>query len=220
VFVVLEQEEVFASLITRDPDPAVVASLFENSRFNNFLALTPEDVEAIVDFRLNNISVTEVTGLDLNFRGGWETAVGNFGVGLRASYYLKFEDAVSGTAPRRELLDTVNNPVDWRARGELSWSGARWGLSTFVDHVDGYLDNAGDPQRQVPSWTTVDLNLRYDFGDRGAWWSDGATLSASVRNAFDRDPPFVNNQILRMGYDPENADARGRVVALQIAKRW
>ena len=220
IFVVLEQEDVFASVITRDPDPAAVAPLFTNSRFSNTLGLAPEDVEAIVDFRLNNISVTEVSGLDLDVRAGWETAAGYFNLGLRGSYYLKFEDALSESAPRRDLLDTVNHPVDWRARGELSWSGDRWGLSTFIDHVDGYVDNASNPQREVPSWTTVDLSLRYAFGDGGGRWSEDAAFAVSVQNAFDRDPPFVNNQILRIGYDPENADARGRVLAFQVTKQW
>ena len=41
-------------------------------------------------------------------------------------------------------------------------------------------------------------------------------------NLFDRDPPYVNNRTpySASGFDPEQASAAGRVIALQLVKAW
>ena len=41
----------------------------------------------------------------------------------------------------------------------------------------------------------------------------------SVRNLLDADPPFYDVST-GFGYDPAQADIFGRVVALQLIKRW
>ncbi len=221
VFIVLEQEDVYAPVITRCPcDSRQVSNFFANSRFSNSLGLTPNEVEAIIDFRLNNVSVTKISGLDLGFQAGWDTAAGQFNVAANASYFFTFEDAISETAAKNDVLGTVNHPVTWRARGEVSWNQRGWGIATFVNYVDSYINDDSDPQQRVSSWTTADLSVRYQFADRATWWSNNVTVALSAQNVFDRPPPFVNNQILRVGYDPENANARGRVLALQLTKRW
>lgn len=43
-------------------------------------------------------------------------------------------------------------------------------------------------------------------------------LSLAIDNLFDRDPPFVNNQ-LGVGFDPTNANPSGRQLILQVIKR-
>jgi iron complex outermembrane receptor protein len=50
-----------------------------------------------------------------------------------------------------------------------------------------------------------------------------ATIALDVRNLFDREPPFVN--ILQAptgggGFDPTNASTIGRIVSLQITKKF
>jgi outer membrane receptor protein involved in Fe transport len=55
-------------------------------------------------------------------------------------------------------------------------------------------------------WITVDLTYRFQF-------SDGLSLSASVANAFDRDPPPAQEEF---GYDPWTANPLGRTAELGL----
>jgi outer membrane receptor protein involved in Fe transport len=64
---------------------------------------------------------------------------------------------------------------------------------------------------------TVDLQL--SLNGRAAGPFAGQRLSLTVRNLFDRDPPFYDNPI-GYAYDPTTADPIGRFVALQLTRSW
>ena len=74
------------------------------------------------------------------------------------------------------------------------------------------------PAEPVSSWTTVDVQIGYDLGRVIA----GTRLSLSASNLFDRQPPYVENASVysASGFDPENASPVGRMVALQVVKKW
>jgi hypothetical protein len=42
----------------------------------------------------------------------------------------------------------------------------------------------------------------------------------SAENIFNLSPPFLNNQIVGIGYDQENANSFGRVVRLDVRVNW
>jgi outer membrane receptor protein involved in Fe transport len=46
------------------------------------------------------------------------------------------------------------------------------------------------------------------------------TLSLRGLNVFNQQPPFLDNAIGAVGYDPENADLLGRRVSLSIEHEW
>ena len=219
---VLPQEELFAPIITRNPDIATVQALFDTPGFLNFLGDDdPANVAAIVDARLNNVAITDIRGFDITAAYSVDTSVGQIGVSLNANHFIDFKEALTSSAPLIEVVDTLNNPANWRLRNSFTWA-SEFGLrsSAFVNFVDGYVDNISDPERKVASWTTVDLQLAYDFGSRNSnSWFDGVSLSVSAINVFDEDPPFVNNSVF-VGFDPENANPQGRFVAFQVDKSW
>ena len=106
-------------------------------------------------------------------------------------------------------------------RNSFSWNREHFGLTAFVNYVDDYRDDQSDPERSIDSWTTIDLQLRYDTGEAFARsWLSQTVFSLSVLNLFDEDPPFVNNLGVAVGYDPNNADPLGRFVALEFTKQW
>ena len=80
------------------------------------------------------------------------------------------------------------------------------------------------PSQSVGNYTTVDLNVIYDLGKTfPGVWSKDLTLTAHVDNLFDKDPPYVNIPISPNGgggFDPNVASAIGRLVSLQIAKKF
>ncbi|MGH8176772.1 MAG: hypothetical protein ACREV5_10975, partial [Steroidobacter sp.] len=119
--------------------------------------------------------------------------------------------------------NTVFHPVDLRLRGSMTWTREDWSVSTFVNYVDDYHDPTsiyslgGD----VASWTTVDMQLLYQpEGQPSLSWLRGFSVSLSVLNLLDSDPPALNSAPLQLGYDAENASPLGRFAALRFAKKW
>jgi outer membrane receptor protein involved in Fe transport len=41
-----------------------------------------------------------------------------------------------------------------------------------------------------------------------------------VQNVFDRDPPYLADQGVNVGYDPPNANPFGRTLSLTVTKSW
>jgi outer membrane receptor protein involved in Fe transport len=93
-----------------------------------------------------------------------------------------------------------------------------------VNYSDDYVDDSGLVDVPVASWTTVDLNLSYNFADRAqsSILSD-LRLSLSAQNVLDRAPPRVgtlNSVGYSLGYDPSNASPLGRFIAFGLTKQW
>lgn len=109
-------------------------------------------------------------------------------------------------------------PVDLKVRGGLAMSHRQVTGGLFVNYVDSYRDPANRADPHVSSWTTVDLNLKYDFSD-SAGAGQGTSLAFNVQNLFDRNPPFIVNSI-NTGFDPTNATALGRFLSMTLTHRW
>jgi outer membrane receptor protein involved in Fe transport len=177
-------------------------------------------VAAIVDYRRQNFEEWNMSGLDIQLNYGIESNAGRFDLGLNGSYLFEINQALLSTLPSLDIVSTVSNPVDLRARGSLSWSKGHWGMSGFLNYTDSYTDDSSDPQRSIDSWATVDFQLTYDTQQDGtSQWLDNLRLSLSVQNLFDEDPPFVN-RVGGTGFDPANASVFGRAITLQAVKTW
>lgn len=86
-------------------------------------------------------------------------------------------------------------------------------LRVAVNHVGGYRDLL---ESRIGSWTTTDMQVGWTPSGS---WGEGLSLTASVRNVFDADPPFYD-AITGIGFDAGQADPLGRTFALQLTKRW
>lgn len=218
----------FASLLNTMPTNEQIAAIANDQRYSEstFAGTTPAadilsgaaPVAAIMDRRINNLSRSVVTGVDLQFAYAFDTAAGAFDVALNGSYLFDFERALLATDPLIDEVDTLGRPVDFRARGSLTWTREAWFVSGFVNYTDGYTDNVSEPERFVDSWTTVDLTIAYDTGDASGLLSD-TRLSLTAQNLFDKDPPFLN-AFGGLSYDVTNANGLGRFLALQATKEW
>lgn len=211
-FTVLTNPTLYAPIIIRDPDDALVQSYFDAPFFIPIGPTPPaSEVGAIVDARLRNLSRSLVSGLDFNIAQRFNAFGGDVDLSLAGSYILDFEQSFSDTAPSVDLVDTASNPIDLRLRGMIGWRRENLSTSLAINYADDYHDPAFD--RSVSSWTTVDVSLAYQFE------GPGVEARLNVRNLFNEDPPFLNNPI-GVGYDPENADAMGRFISLQLTKTW
>lgn len=212
-------EEFYGPIIDRSPDLDAVESYLSSDLF--FGTPPPADlVEAIVDGRIRNLASTDVEGIDVHILYGLDSRFGQFDFRLNGNYLSRFDEAISPVAPVVDVLDTLNNPVDLRMRGSVTWSQSGWAATAFVNHVGSYEDQLSDPVRAIDSWTTVDFSLQYRTdgrADMGAF--DNVGIQLSVQNLFDEEPPFVNNPA-GVAYDRENATPLGRFVSLELTKEW
>lgn len=215
---ILLQEAQWAELIQRDPTQEQLDALCGSTEFiGNPTDCSATNIVAVVDVRRRNLGRVKVQGIDLSFARPISTASwGEFGLGLEASYVLRYQIAASEQAPLRDIVDTTGNALALRLRGSLSWQRDQWSANLFVNYTDDYTDDLSRPQRDIASWTTVDMQLAYQIPARARWLGD-LELSISAVNAFDKDPPFNNS---RTGYDRANADPIGRTISARITKWW
>lgn len=91
----------------------------------------------------------------------------------------------------------------WQHTAAATWSRGPLSAGLTAHCKSGYADQ--NPGHRVASNTTLDTY--------GAWQASKAwTLTAGVRNLFDRDPPYSNQgTTFQQGYDPRYAEATGRM---------
>jgi len=176
-------------------------------------------IGAIVDNRLRNIEDLETRGLDLIGKYGFETAFGRFSVGLNATYLLAYTEQKTPDSALVPLLNTQYNPIDLRLRSSLSWDRGGFGASLFTNFDNGYRDVLSVPNRSVHSFTTFDLQLRYRIDGSRPGFLANTEIALTAQNLCNSSPPFLNNPE-GVGYDEENADLTGRILSVDIRKRW
>jgi iron complex outermembrane recepter protein len=220
---ILNQEARFGAAITRSPSRTQIEAACAGGGAFSDLGSGPcptVTVGAIIDFRPVNAAITKTDGLDFNIRYAIKTEnTGNFDFGVGGTYILNFDEAFDPTAPVANLLDTVGNQVALRLRNSVAWAITEGPtISIFMNYTDKYRDNLSIPARKINSWTTFDLSLTYNTRDKlKNFGLNNVKLSATVRNLFGKDPPFVDNG---RGFDFENASSLGSLVSFNFTKSW
>jgi iron complex outermembrane recepter protein len=221
-FDILVQQNQWAAVITRNPTRTQIAQVcslpeFQGSRTDCLLS----SPAAIVDFRLANLASTKVNGLDMDAHESIDSAVGHFGLGLNGSYVFHFDQAVTGTSPSTDILNTGGNPLALRLRATAEWSRHQpnepgTGANLAINYTNGYNNPGSSLLPRIDSLTTVDFQLHYRTPQGDGFWGD-TEFALNAVNVFNQSPPFVDNQF---GYDIANAQPLGRVVSLYARKSW
>ena len=208
----------YSYIVTRNPSDGQRTDVCEHSQF-----LGVQDqclgapVDAVVDLRIHDVGSLETDGLDFNSKFAHETAHGMVGANISATYtmHFKFSDA-----PGRQLIsyrNTPHYPMILRLRSAFSWDWRGFFASPAVNFQSGYVDTLSVPNRTVNPWATWDLVVGYKLRIQ-----QPGQLGVSLRglNIFNQQPPFLNNNVSTVGYDPENGDLLGRRVSLAVEYRW
>jgi outer membrane receptor protein involved in Fe transport len=169
---------------------------------------------AIVDMSYVNTAEVLVSGIDLNAAYGFDWSDNRIDAAANLSWLLDYDRKITPTASREDLLNTVGQPVDIRARGSVTWSRGPLSAALGVNYVNGYATLTG---RNIEAWTTADVQLRWRAPETGNL--KGLSLDLNIQNLLDTDPPFYDGPG-GYGYDPANADPLGRSVSLQLTKAW
>ena len=219
----------FEPIIERSPSPAAVAALVGGAEVVLDLSrlpggATPEDVTVVLDDRTANTAITTTSGVDLGLSYAFALGSNQLRLDASVTHVIDFTDRLTVASPAADVLDTTYQPLDWRGRAGLVWTRSSWSGSLFVNHADGYRDTRSAEVRPVDAHTSVDLSLAYTFGGEAeAAWLRGTRVALYAENLFDEDPPRLlpdPGQTAGIGYDPVNASGRGRLVTLQIRRKW
>ena len=216
----------FADLIIRNPTPQQIAdALAEGQSGGNppLLLVNPNTVVVIVDGRRRNLATTNTTGLDLNATYSMSRGLSRFNLALAASYIFKLENAVTPASVPFDSVGTIYNPTRLRFRGSAGWSRLGWAVNLAVNHTDDYVDNRiATALVPVSSYTTVDARIAYRFQESAPPVLRNLQVALAAQNLFNERPPRV--AVVRtdfdLGYDPTNANPIGRMVSVEISKRW
>lgn len=231
--VILGNPASFGDLIIRNPSSddvnryiaASTAGFFAfNPDFTFDTNFDPSTIAVITDQRRRNLSVSKTDGIDGLAQYSTGSAVGRFTVSLGGTYILELERQITASSVPFDSVDTFSNPPKLRLRGSVSWQGTSWAMDLFVNHVGSYTDNrVPNAPVDISSYTTADARVAYDFGDTsGEGFGNGLVIALSALNLLDRDPPrtAIVSAIGDLGFDPVNASPLGRMVALEISKKF
>ena len=196
----------------------------------------PERVLALVSGRRINAGKTVGKGIDFNVGYRFENGLGVWNLDAVASYTISWKVSPIFGAPLGEEVNEFGFPLTFQTRGHLGWlrrfGFGRLSANAFVNFTNAYeitpqqLPVGVDPAyRHIGSYTTTDLTLTYDTESSfQSWLANNASITLSVQNVFDKDPPLVVNQAGLAGsstrFDPTYGSPLGRVIQFQISKRF
>jgi iron complex outermembrane receptor protein len=212
----------YAAVVTHNPTAAQVNYVCTHS---SYIQGTVADClnsapGALVDLRVRNLATLQTDGIDFNSRYQHPLPLGQLKLDLNGTWLLRFRQAETPNAPLTSLLNTQNEPINLRMRASAGWEFAGFGAAVAANFANSYSDTSSVPQRRIDSWTTVDVQLRYEIPEDFSKWLRGTRIELNARNVFNVDPPFLDNQVVGIGYDQENANPYGRVLSLGLRKIW
>ncbi len=188
----------------------------------------PNPVTLFIDGRTQNLDRSLSSGID--FLGSYTiptSKAGTFTFSANGTYMLTYKTALSSGATPTDRLNTIFNPLRFKARGTLTWDYEGIVSRVTVNHVGGYKNNtvAGGIIQNVSSYTTVDFGVAFNIGDPRPknFFAGGFSFSIDLINAFDKDPPYVNFAPTvngSGGYDATAANPIGREIAVTVRKRF
>jgi len=204
------------AIVQRNPPATQVQQLASTPGYSNPLGIDLNSVGAIVDSRVQNLSIVRTRGLDLD--GSWDVKGpfgGNVEFGVTATYIFDFDSEFTARAASVSIRNTPYNPVDLKLRARALLRVGGLVIGSFVNYVNAYTDPDTGP---IGSWTTVDMTATYLFSAR-----HGPLVNMSVgavgTNIGGRRPPSVPNPYA-INFDGANANAVGRMLSLRVAKGW
>ena len=221
----------FDPIVDFNPDVAALTgtiagaqsvSDFTGPGFSNGGA-TPADVDVVLDDRVSNTSFTATRGWDASARYGFSVGGNAFIADATFTHIIAFNDQLTSTSPVIQAVNRPYRPPAWRGRGGLVWERGGWNGSFFLNYAGPYRDDRSTIVRRVHAYATADVSLSYTFAKTASRQLSGTRLSLFAENLFDADPPRLvpdPGSTRGLGYDPVNASARGRFVALQLRKSW
>ena len=221
---VLNREAAFAGtgIIQRNPSPELVAQLLATYPI---AGVPPATWTLFVDGRQKNLAKSLAQGMDFQITTRIATAsLGDFVLGLNGTLFTKYQVYVTPLSPVVDQLNTIFNPMKFKARATAGWNLGAWQTNLALNHTNAYDNNLTNPVQKVAAYTTLDVRLAVALDQLGsAALLKDTTLALGVSNLSDKKPPFVNLAQSTNGgggFDPTQTNPIGRVISLSLDKRF
>ncbi len=180
---------------------------------------------AYLNGQAQNLGRVEQDGLDIDLRYEHETRWGQVSTGVAWTEILNLKQTLSPTSGLLDVLDTLNNPVSRRIRGNIGLRRDNVSANLFVNFTGGYTNTAPitvggvrQPVAPVDSWTTLDANLSFFASDDMPSWARGIRASLSIQNLTDEDPNVVLTGLV--AFDNQQANPYGRIFSFELTKSF
>ncbi len=228
-----------SEIFTERPSETAVRGVIQDvvdrgGRYTDVIGLftgTPADlsnIDFIIDLRTRNLARVNIEGIDLNANADFHIVHGTISAFANASHIIDYTARASELSPEIPSFNRIFLPVDLRIRGGISWRNGGFGAGATINFTDSYRDDRVGFEGKVDSWTTVDLNLSYQFAAQGRSVLNNTRFAVSVINLLDQSPPFVASDGLTATgsgfsvsyFDAANADPMGRFVSFRLTKAW
>ncbi|WP_372786016.1 TonB-dependent receptor [Phenylobacterium sp.] len=204
----------FISPATNAADLAKVQTLIAAPENRGLSAFPPTTYTAIVDARYVNTGALHVSGVDAQVAYSLDVGATHLQFDANGAYLDRYDAALTPTSRSIREVNVANFPVRFRGRATAAATRGSFTGQLALNFVNAYKGPLG---QDVDSQGTADLQLRYAAPKASRF--GGVSTTLSVRNVFDRKPPFYDSPA-NVGYDPANADPIGRFVSLRLVKAW
>jgi len=192
---IVANPSLFAGRITRAPDGTLIA----------------------VNDTVLNFGIIDVSGIDYQFKYIQSTPMGEFAPTLNASQTLQYTGSLIPGAPPTNRLSQATDDGNWAPKWKVSvglgWSLGPWSATAMDRFVGTYTDY--DSTRTIGDFWLFDTSLRYEFRRASGWFREAHAELGAV-NLFNRQPQYSNYDFGGVGYDPAQADIRGRFMYLRV----
>jgi iron complex outermembrane receptor protein len=151
---------------------------------------------------------------------GWDVSInvrppptpyGRFTFNFEGTYvdYYEYQRVIGGEfVPNAGIYQDASPIARWQHQAAMGWSFGPWAASVSQHFAAGYVDQ--DPSRRVGTYSIWGTSVSYTG-------FKNLTLTAGVKNIFDRDPPFtLQGTTFQTGYDPRFTDPLGRTYWARI----
>jgi iron complex outermembrane receptor protein len=201
---IVENESYFPGRVIRDPTTGLITE---------------------VNDTLVNFGSFNVAGFDYHLGYSIPTAIGVWGTNINVSQTERYTAIVVPGAPPSDRDSVASDDGSWAPRWKgtaaLSWKLAQYAVNFDGRYVGRYQDY--DSTRIIGNFWLFDTNIRYDIGHALASdneWVNGTSIELGGVNLFNRLPQYSNAYQSFLGYDPAQADIRGRFLYVQIRVKW
>jgi iron complex outermembrane recepter protein len=196
-------------------------SAAEQGRWERCNVVSGSNAVAYLLTLTDNLGATKADGFD--FSAAWNSridGIGRLGVTYDSTYMRSYQYQ---SEPGGEFKQNVGRYSDsspvfrWQHVVGATLAMGNWKPAIAIRHKTGYSDqspNSDGSEAVVGSYTLVDAGVTYSG-------IKNLSLNLSVRNLFDTNPPFSNqNTTFQRGYDPRYTDPLGRAVFVRAGYKF
>jgi outer membrane receptor protein involved in Fe transport len=216
----------YGSLITDIPSDVAAqeyldAALAKGATFHDQLGTGAAGVRYVFDWRQQNAAASKIDGFDVSGRYQFQYENNTYDFNVSYSRLNKIRTTLEADTTPIEVVNTYEQPLKNRMRTMGTWLRGGFTSTAALNYSNSYVNASVLPRERIKAWTTVDLNLAYDFSRlQPSGPLNGFKVALNISNLFDVNPPYATDPFYSMGFDVFNADAVGRYTTLQLTKRW